>query len=132
MKKVKLLMLILSAFFAFGIQSASAQYVDAQTAKTRILDKITQISTELETIKQTAGIQAYYDLDAKHSYYNAMLLGLKKSLTVEEILEQTVIPVANVASATGIADDATAYANTSTTKQAALALREEATQLLKI
>jgi hypothetical protein len=132
MKKVKLLMLILSAFFAFGIQSASAQYVDEQTAKTKVLDKITQLSTEMETIKQTAGIQAYYDLEAKQAYYNALLYSFKKHLSVSDALEQTTIPVANVASATGIVDDATAYANVSAVKQASMALREEAEQLLKI
>lgn len=122
-------MLILSAFFAFGIQSASAQYVDAATAKGLVIGKINDISKEMETAKDVGGLNFYYELTAKQEYYNRIMIAFKHQKTVAEALDQVQIVADSVSDS---AEQPTALTAVLNDKQFNLSLREEAEQLLKI
>jgi hypothetical protein len=135
MKKVKLMVLILSAFFAFGIQSASAQYVDVQVAKNKVLNKINTLSKEMETAKDVGGVDFYYELLTKQQYYSNLMFSFKKQLSVEDALEQTTVEIvipgtgSDSFTQTTTAPNPTAVANA---KQFMVSLKDEAIALLKI
>ena len=125
------MVLILSAFFAFGIQSASAQsYVDAQTAKTKIFDKIKDLSNTMDNVRQNSGVaQAYYDAKTRFDYYNALVLALKHQNTVEEALEKTPVVLALSPSVADQADMASTNPNDRIVKSAIV---DEAKVLLQL
>ena len=131
MKKIKLMVLILSAFFAFGIQSASAQaYVDAQTAKTRIFDKIKDLSNTMDNARQNSGVaQDYYDAKTRFDYYNALVLALKRQNTVDEALEKTTVILALSPAVANQADLVSTNPNDKTVKSAIV---DEAKALLQL
>ena len=91
MKKAKVIVLILSTFFAFGLSTSAygQKYVDVQTAKDRVLDKFTQIGNDLQTAKSVGGTKLYYETEAKQKYYENLLIAFKHKLGVEEALNQT-------------------------------------------
>ncbi len=128
MKKVKLLVVILVSFFAFGIQSASAQYVDVTVAKGLVIGKINDISKEMETAKDVGGENLYYQLATKYGYYNQIMIAFKHQKTVAEALDETQIASS---SADTPVDVPTALLAVLDDKQFNLSLREEAEQLLK-
>ena len=131
MKKIKLMVLILSAFFAFGIQSASAQtYVDAQTARLKISDKIKDLSNTMDNIRQNSGVgQTYYDAKTRFDYYNALAIALKRQNTVEDALDKTPVLLALSAAAADQADMVSANPNDRIVKSAIV---DEAKALLQL
>ena len=125
------MVLILSAFFAFGIQSASAQtYVDTPTAKTKILDKIKDLSNVMDNARQNSGLaQDYYDAKTKLDYYTALMIAIKRKATIEEALDKTPVMLALPAALANQADMVSTNPNDRIIKSAIV---EEARILLQL